>query len=62
MSLRHAHKKGQLVEFGERKGVVIDVQYPQGTGDWCWVAVMWDNGKVCPHQPTRTFRLIEERK
>ena len=58
---RFAHKKGQLIQNynTEKVGVVVDVQYPEGTGNWCWVAVMWEDGRVSPIQPTRKHRLIE---
>lgn len=60
---RFAHKKGQLIQNHntEKVGVVVDVQYPNGHPDseWCWVSIMWEDGRVSPIQPTRKYRLIE---
>ena len=59
---RFAYKNGQLVQNynTEKTGIVVDVQYPEGAGIWCWVAVMWDSGKIGPHQPTRKYRLLDK--
>ena len=61
-----AYKNGQLIQNynTEKVGVVVDVQYPYGKPDseWCWVSIMWEDGRVGPIQPTRKYRLIKERK
>lgn len=56
-----AYKNGQLIQNYNtgKTGVVVDVQYPEGPGQWCWVSVAWSDGRVSPVQPTRKYRLLE---
>lgn len=58
---RFAYKNGQIVQNTntDKAGIVVDVQYPEGHGGkWCWVQVMWEDGRVGSHQPTRKYRLV----
>ena len=62
---RFAYKNGQIVQNTntEKTGLVVDVQYPHGNndgGEWCWVSIMWSDGRVSPIQPTRKYRLVAE--
>jgi len=61
---RFAYKNGQLVQNANTKktGIVVDVQYPEGPGQWCWVSIMWDDGRIGPLQPTSKYRLLEDNK
>ena len=57
-----AHKKGQLIQSANTKknGIVVDVQYPEGSSQLCWVSIMWDDGRIGPLQPTSKYRLLED--
>ena len=59
---RFAHKRGHIVQNHntEKVGIVVDVQYPHGRpgSEWCWVSILWEDGRVGPIQPTRKYKLI----